>query len=257
MPIPQLLPAVAKAGLGVTLDGLAFNQGAVDDNGVQYHLRSIEGWDSPSLRVDLDDRPLGHGAYRGTSYYGVREIGLKGVLVSPYGLESLRLAKDRLAYACDLTDTDGVLTVAEAPAKRALVRRAGRLRYAQVGGHLLRWELDLTAADPRKYGTALRSVTLTGGQSGTASNAGQFRAGAPLVLVFTGAGTMQVGAVAVTVSGPATIDTLEGTVMDGSSTVYSRLTSSGPLPTLPPAAGTSVSYSGGGQVTLTWRDTWV
>jgi hypothetical protein len=256
--IPQLLPSPgAGIGLGVTLDDLAFNQGNVDENGVEHYLSALEGWDSPSLREDLDDRPLAHGADRGTSYYGVREIGLKGSLVSPLGIEALRIAKDRLAYACDLTDTDGVLTVAENPVKQALVRRSGRLRYAQVGGHLLRWELDVTAADPRKYAAVPRSVTLSPGQTAPAVNVGTFRSGAPLVAVFAGAGTLLVGGQPIRTTGPVTVDTLDGTALAGGITAYSRLGAGSTFPHLPAQATTPLTYSGNGSVTVTWRDAWV
>lgn len=257
MPIP-LLAAVPGTGIGlaVTLGDLPFNQGP-DENGCEYYLSSIDGWDSPSLREDLDDRPLAHGAFRGTSFYGAREIGLSGVVLSPGSLPALRLAKDRLAYATDLTDADAVLLVDEAPAKQCHVRRSGRLRLAQTGEHLLRWELDLTAADPRKYAAAERTLTLRDGQSVTAPNAGTFRAGAPVLLAFDAAGTVEIGPETVTVTGPAVVDTLEGTVLDQGVSVYSRLRSRGPLPALPAQAATPVRYFGSGSVRLTWRDAWI
>jgi hypothetical protein len=267
VPIPQLAAPIAAVGLGVTLDDLSFNQGSVDENGVQWHLGRLEGWDSPSLREDLDDQPLAHGAYRGTSYYGAREIGLRGTLVSPHGLEALRVAKDRLAYACDLTDTDGVLTVRETPSKQAAVRRAGRLRYAQVGQHLLRWELDLTAADPRKYATVERTLTLPASQTGSAQNDGTFRSGAPMQIAFhgpMGSGTLSAADRSLSVQSLAagevlTVDTLEGTALlaDGS-TGYSRITSTGPLPVLPALAATTVSLAAtDGYAVITWRDAWI
>lgn len=255
--IPQLQPAVARIGLGVALADLTFNQGAVDENGVEHYLSSFEGWDSPSLRTDLDDRPLAHGAFRGSSYYGVRELGLKGTLVSPNGLEALRIAKDRLAHASDLTDQDAILTVAETPAKQVLVRRSGRLRHASVGRHMVRWELDLTAADPRKYGTVLRTVTLSSGQSADAPNSGTFRAGAPLRAAFTGPGRLLVGQQPIEVTGAVTVDTLEGSALLGAATAYSRLAAGSTFPTLPAWATTSLSFTGSGTVTVTWRDTWI
>lgn len=257
MTIPAVPRSFAAAGLGVVLDGLPFNQGAVDEHGVEHHLSRLTGWDSPTLRDDLTDRALAHGAYRSPSYYGPRDLSLAGTLVSPHGLQPLRAAKDRLAYTCDLTDTDGVLIVRETPAKRALVRRAGPLRYEQRGHHLVRFELDLTAADPRKYGEELRSLTLSDGQSGRLPNAGTFRAGAPLVVSFTGAGTLTVAAGTLAVTGPATIDTLERTVLHQGASVYQRLVPGSSMLTLPALSDHVATFTGSGAVTVTWRDAWV
>lgn len=255
MPIP-LLPGGFGHGRAVDLGALSFNQ-EPDANGVEWWLEELTGWDSPNLREDLDDRPLAHGAYRGASYYGARELTLSGHLASDHGSDALGAAMELLAFETDLTEQDAFLVVHEATAKQLAVRRAGTPRMAFIGEHTVRFEVDVTAADPRKYGLVERNVTLSGGESDSAPNTGNFRSGAPLLITFTGAGTLLVGGRPVIALGPVDIDTLEGTALVGGATAYARLGAGSTFPQLPARASTPLSFSGPGSVTVTWRDAWV
>ena len=54
-------------GFGMTLGALSFNLGDVDEYGVEMFVTDINGWDSPTLRDDVQPRARAHGAYRGRS----------------------------------------------------------------------------------------------------------------------------------------------------------------------------------------------
>lgn len=266
MPVP-LLPGGFGYGRAVDLGVLQFNQ-EPDSNGVEWWLEDLSGWDSPQLREDLDDRPLAHGAHRGTSYYGARELTLSGHLVSAYGAAARDAAVEELVFVTDLTDVDALLVVHELPGKQVSVRRSGRPRLEVLSPFAARFEVDLTAADPRKYAVAEQTLNLSPGSSAAPIvNAGNFRTGTPLRARFVGPlsspvlflPTGPIGLSSVAVGEQIIVDTLEGLVTTGAgATAYSRLTTSG-MPHLPArTAGTALLIgSGAGHVELTWRDAWL
>jgi len=130
--------------------------GAVDAVGVAWFLQGVEGWDSPEVRAELQDREADHGSWASPVYLGSRPITLKGTVEAPDRL-SLDGALDQLYAAAALTDT--TLTVWEATPKQALVRRSGKVLAEYVTDRTATWSVMVTAADPRRYSTTLQSGT--------------------------------------------------------------------------------------------------
>jgi hypothetical protein len=130
--------------------------GAVDTAGVAWFLQGMEGWDSPEVRAELQDREADHGSWASPVYLGSRPITLKGTVEAP-NRSSLDGALDQLYAAAALTDT--TLTVWEATPKQATVRRSGKVLTEYVTDRVATWSVLMTAADPRRYSTTLQSGT--------------------------------------------------------------------------------------------------
>ncbi|MEV5347207.1 phage distal tail protein [Streptomyces achromogenes] len=146
---------------GAVLDGLqaslgSVTLGAVDSEGVAWYLQTLEGWDSPEVRASWTDREGDHGAWASPVYYGSRPITLGGTIVAPSRV-LLEQAMDQLRAAAGLTDT--LLVVQESTPKQAVVRRSGKLLIQYVTATTASFNVLVTAADPRRYGTTLMTTT--------------------------------------------------------------------------------------------------
>jgi hypothetical protein len=130
--------------------------GAVDAGGVAWFLQSLEGWDSPEVRAEFQEREADHGAWASPVYLGSRPVTLSGT-VEALDRASLDTALDQLYAAAALTDT--TLTVWESTPKQATVRRSGKVLAQHVTDRTATWSVLVTAADPRRYGTTLQSGT--------------------------------------------------------------------------------------------------
>lgn len=140
-------PGADLGGLRVDLGGVPL--GGVDDDGVAWVLQSFDGWDSPEVRAEMQQREADHGSWASPVYLGERPITLGGTIVAP-DRTSLDEAMDRARVAAGLTDT--LLVVEEAAPKQALVRRSGRPILQYVTDNIATFSLLMTAADPRRYG---------------------------------------------------------------------------------------------------------
>jgi hypothetical protein len=147
-------PGTDIDGRQATLGSLRF--GAVDSSGVAWFLQGVEGWDSPEVRAELQDREADHGSWASPVYLGSRPITLKGTVEAP-DRPTLDGALDQLYAAAALTDT--TLTVWEATPKQAVVRRSGKVLAEYVTDRTATWSVMVTAADPRRYSTTLQSGT--------------------------------------------------------------------------------------------------
>jgi len=123
---------------------------------VKWSLQTLEGWDSPEIRAEFQDREADHGAWASPVYLGSRPITLGGTVEAPDGA-SLDTALDQLYAAAALSDT--TLTVWETTPKQAIVRRSGKVLAQHVTDRTATWSVMVTAADPRRYGTALQTGT--------------------------------------------------------------------------------------------------
>jgi hypothetical protein len=130
--------------------------GAVDASGVAWFLQSLEGWDSPEVRAELQDRESDHGSWASPVYLGARPITLAGTVEAP-SRSSLEGALEQLYAAAALTDT--TLTVWEATPKQAVVRRSGKVLAQYVTDRVATYSVLVTAGDPRRYSTTLQSGT--------------------------------------------------------------------------------------------------
>lgn len=148
------IPNTDLDGLVATLGTLRL--GAVDDTGVAWFLQSLEGWDSPESRSEFTDREGDHGAWASPVYLGSRPITLSGTIIAS-SQDFLEAAMDRLRVAAGLTDT--ALTIWESVPKQATVRRSGKPLMQYVTDTAATYSVMVTAADPRRYSTALQSET--------------------------------------------------------------------------------------------------
>ncbi|MCX5137573.1 phage tail family protein [Streptomyces sp. NBC_00340] len=147
-------PSTDLDGRQATLGSLRL--GAVDSAGVAWFLQSLEGWDSPEIRSDFQEREADHGAWASPVYLGSRPVTLAGTVEAP-DRASLDTALDQLYVAAGLGDT--TLTVWESTPKQATVRRSGKLLAQHVTDRTATWSVMVTAADPRRYGTTLQTGT--------------------------------------------------------------------------------------------------
>lgn len=148
------IPGTDIDGRQVTLGTLRL--GAVDTSGVAWNLQTMEGWDSPEVRAEVQDREADHGSWSSPVYLGARPITLTGTVTAP-DRPTLDGALDQLYTAAALTDT--TLTVWEATPKQAVVRRSGKVLAQYVTDRVATWSVLVTAADPRRYSTTLQSGT--------------------------------------------------------------------------------------------------
>lgn len=127
--------------------------GGVDSAGVAWRLQELQGWDSPEIRSEVQQREADHGAWAAPVYLGERPLTAAGVIDAP-DRASLEDAMERLRVANSLTDT--LLVVWESTPKQCQVRRSGKLVMQYVGDRLATYSLMVTAADPRRYATVLQ-----------------------------------------------------------------------------------------------------
>ncbi len=128
--------------------------GSVDSSGVAWRLMELQGWDSPELRTEMQQREADHGAWASPVYLGERPITAAGIIEAP-DRAALDEAMEQLRAAVALTDT--LLVVYESTPKQALVRRSGKLVMQYVSDRIASYSLMVTAPDPRRYSTILQS----------------------------------------------------------------------------------------------------
>lgn len=128
--------------------------GQVDEAGVAWRLQELDGWDSAEVRAAVQQREADHGAWFTPGYLGERPITLTGK-VEADDLTALDEAKERLLAAVSLSDT--LLVVYESIPKQGVVRKSGKPLFRYLSDTVAEYSLLVTAADPRRYSTALRS----------------------------------------------------------------------------------------------------
>ncbi|MEV5138422.1 hypothetical protein AB0K71_05690 [Streptomyces syringium] len=194
-------PGESLGGLRVDLGAIPL--GGVDSTGVAWALQELQGWDSAEVRAEVQQRDADHGAWASPVYLGERPISLAGVITAT-DRASLDDAMERLRAAAALTDT--TLTVQETIPKQATVRRSGKLLLQHVTDRIATYSVMVTAADPRRYDTALQTGTTmlpssTGGLT------------LPYTLPYTVSATTVTGAIGATNQG--TFETRPVLVIDG------------------------------------------
>lgn len=127
--------------------------GSVDSAGVAWRLQELQGWDSPDVRSEMQQREADHGAWAAPVYLGERPITAAGVIDAP-DRASLDDAMERLRVAASLTDT--LLVVRESTPKQATVRRSGKPVMQYISDRIASYSLLVTAGDPRRYSTVLQ-----------------------------------------------------------------------------------------------------
>lgn len=117
----------------------------------QHYVEEIDGWDSPDVRGQFDDRTNDMGVVPMGLAYGGRPMTLIGWSVLG-GADTLTDLRATIARTFDLVSTTGLLIVRENPDKQVEVYRHARIRQRPHPGGI-RWEVPLMATDPRKLGT--------------------------------------------------------------------------------------------------------
>lgn len=278
-------------GKQVTLGPLQFP--TVDDSGVEWRVSSdgLQGWDSAEVRSTVTQREAAHGAWMSPTYLGERVITLSGQLYAPTR-DLLDAAVEQLLAAVPM-DSFTTLTVYEAIPKQAQVRQSGKPLITPLSDRLATWSLLVTAPDPRRYGTTLRTAS-----TGLPSTSGglvlpaatPWTMSATTVTGFIAA--MNEGSIAslpmLTVAGPVqqpsiitlapdgTTQTLAYTQNLGAGEVLTldcaahtavvggasrRRYVSGPWPQIPPGGSTQILfsapvYSATATLTAAWRPAW-
>lgn len=149
-------PGQGLGGMQVDLGPIPL--GRVDAAGVAWSLQDLQGWDSPEIRADVQQRSADHGAWAAPVYLGERPITLAGTVTAP-DWPSLDAAREQLLAAASLTDT--TITVYEATPKQALARRSGKPLWAYVTNSIATYSVLMTAQDPRRYAVNQQSVQLS------------------------------------------------------------------------------------------------
>ncbi|MEV4437479.1 hypothetical protein AB0K09_00430 [Streptomyces sp. NPDC049577] len=149
-----LQPGYWFGGLRIQLGPITF--GVVDSAYVHWHCDTFEGWDAAEVRAEVTQREADHGAWAAPVYLGERPITLGGKATAPTR-SAADDAIERLLAAVSLTDT--TLTVYESIPKQATVRRSGKPLIRRLTDKTIEWSALVTAADPRRYATALQTGT--------------------------------------------------------------------------------------------------
>jgi hypothetical protein len=285
-------PGTDNDGRQATLGTLRL--GAVDAAGVAWFLQSLEGWDSPEVRAEFQEREADHGAWASPVYLGSRPVTLTGTVEAPDRV-SLDSALEQLYAAAALADT--TLTVWESMPKQATVRRSGKVLAQHVTDRTATWSVLVTAADPRRYSTTLQS-----GTTGLPSTTGGLTFPITFPVTFSAstvsgqinavnAGSMDTRPV-LTIAGPVVAPTVSALYPDGTlrQLIYSQdlatgdvlvidtdahtvvlnggvsrrrfMTVSGGWPTIPAGASVnyqfqSSTYNATAMLTATWRSAWM
>ncbi|MFJ2631054.1 hypothetical protein ACIO6U_03695 [Streptomyces sp. NPDC087422] len=146
---------------GTGLDGLRADLGpiplgGVDELGVAWVLQTLDGWDSPEIRAQVQQREGDHGAWSGARYLGERPITLAGTVVAP-DPAALDDARERLLSAASLSDT--TVVVYEQTPKQALAHRSAKPLWKYETDVAATYSVMMTADDPRRYATVAQSGT--------------------------------------------------------------------------------------------------
>ncbi|MET8693639.1 hypothetical protein ABZV65_13970 [Streptomyces bauhiniae] len=286
------VPGTDIDGLQATLGTLRF--GAVDAYGVAWRLQTLDGWDSPEVRAEFQDREADHGAWASPVYLGARPITLAGVIEAT-DRGTLQAAMDRLSAAVALTDT--TLTVWEQTPRQATVRRSGKLLKQYVSDRVANWSALVTAADPRLYEVDQQTGTTglpaaTGGLSFPATFPVTFSATTVSgQIIADNAGSVGTRPV-LTITGPVSAPSVSALYPDGSvrQLLYSLdlaagdslvididahsvlltggvsrrrfLNVSGGWPSIPAGASVAFQFQGAtynptAQLTVSWRSAWM
>jgi hypothetical protein len=156
-------------------------------------LEDVTGFDSPTIRTNVEDMPEADGALAGDSWYGRRPVTLKGRI---YGLT----ASDRNATVINLQRAlrglrQDMILVSQ-PSGLPNMRATGRIESLRVtGGFVKEFLISIICPDPGIYSDALNSITGTG--AGTPAPPG---AAFPIVFPMNFGGGSSIGGYAVSIN---------------------------------------------------------
>lgn len=184
MPIPAVVPppspilggyepGTVLSDLTMVLDdsqgtGTVITFGVADENRVAWRVTNLDGWDSPDLPEDAQDRPGSDGLWDATNYYGGRQITVEGLVEAP-DTAALQAAKKLLMAAVPARGRMVTFTVNEPDPTQVTCRRSGRLMFDYLTDMLGQFSMTLLAPDPRRY--SINDLTATGSLGAPGSGA--------------------------------------------------------------------------------------
>lgn len=157
MPILAVGPGTGRE---ITLGSIDFTSTAL---GVAFRGMKLEGWDgSPGSTLQLTQKLRGPGAWRSSDpQRGPKTLTLSGTMVALDGnVSATTLAFDALNAAVTLDETSLIVDGHGVGARRVNVSRQGDVIDVPMPSILQKgFNVQLVAADPRKFGTNLKGST--------------------------------------------------------------------------------------------------
>lgn len=262
--------------------------GAQDANGTNWVIISVQGMDGAPTSGGVVQRAGDHGAYAPPAYYAGRPITL--TVQATATSQALRdVARAALAQAVPVSDL-ATLRIDEPLPKQMQVRRSGQITETYPTLVDVVFTIGLIAPDPRKYSTALQTVTVAQGSpaaglappltppltlpagappmSATITNNGSFETRptitisgpitAPAVVNQTTGQAVSFAALTLAATDVLVVDLLnEKATLNG---VFRTADLSSSWWVLQPGAATvqaTGTAGAGAQMTVAWRDAWI
>jgi hypothetical protein len=231
----------------------------LDADGVRWVKNSLEGWDSPPVRIDDWDKTGRHGGFGPSRLYGARLLTLNGMAHCP-DMATAFAVRDRLHTMPGMSGS-GALVMHEYVDKAVTVMLGGEIRVSMpmpLPRPYVRFQIPLVAHDPFKRG-ASHTTTVASGATVSAPNAGT--AAADMVVTLTTGGTVILSAGGVTLTtgalpAGAVIDTGATSVRDSTGDDLFTLVSLPPLWPAIPAGGGPVGQLGTANLSVVHFDTY-
>lgn len=144
----------------------------VDDNGCQWIVTAMDGWESPDVRQVTPDFASRDGLARGLSTYGGRPMNFEGICKTPNEAAFWKSYNRLLGLSGNLTSPFNV-TVSEDVDKYVSCIRAQGLKAPVTPGYFA-FTLPLIVTHPLKYQTTSVTAQINGGASAVLTNNGNY-----------------------------------------------------------------------------------
>lgn len=122
---------------------------------------SVTGWDSTTVRTNVEDIPAEDGAIAGDSFLGQRPWTLNGKIGANVGAAARNVAIANMKRA--VRGLRGDVVVQAQPSGMPAMQATARLQSLRISGGLVKdYQLAFISADPRAYSQALNTINQTG-----------------------------------------------------------------------------------------------
>jgi hypothetical protein len=274
----------------VVWDGQPLNTDGPDPvSGLTLVIESVQGWlDSPPLAGNDLDRALSDGSAYGPKVLQARLVVLQGCVITDGDPTDMTPMRDLLAGKASARQP-ALLSIGDVSGRvlEALVRAdTAQFQHTFLTPTAFRWQVSLTAGDPRLYDVNVQSVVLSNAAGGsgwtyarryprsyggslpnsaTMSNDGNVSA--PVLALYTGdllagsrltdgTNTIFLAALAAGEQVYVQTDRLVAYAPGGASRQSYIQPGSSPLSVPPTGATWSLLGAGGGNVRLQWQSAW-
>jgi hypothetical protein len=150
IPLPYPHLTGMKLERDIVLNDFVFN--SIDENGVVWVIRDIEGWwNPPAADMPRVERGYGDGSYDVQGRYEARNLTLIGSFLTP-NPALVEAARDKLIQITDLVYKGAWLKTGKGPIRASFVRLSGNVEIETTTPRgRTDFEIQLRAADPIKY----------------------------------------------------------------------------------------------------------